>query len=147
MSENIIKRSFQAAYGTFNVLQFVEAKQADSKCSKIFRLIALQWYPRSDLQALGTEFFAIVNIGITSVTDDHAGGLETFGGDAWNYTNINFGYDLEAALFGNLWIDKDCDGVQDAGQHSVTFDASELLITLNALVYRAGICPNNQNQK
>lgn len=48
-------------------------------------------------------------------------GTATYGTtDAYNYTNINFGYTLSAALFGYVWRDVDGDGLRDSGEPGIS---------------------------
>ncbi len=43
-------------------------------------------------------------------------GVDTWGGNSWDVSNINFGYSVQPSLFGNVWEDKDGDGAQAVGE-------------------------------
>lgn len=48
-------------------------------------------------------------------------GTSTYGtADPYNYTQINFGYTLAAALFGSVWRDADADGTWDEGEPALS---------------------------
>ena len=70
---------FERAFG---VVQFVEAEEPDAEGAEIGTFVALQGDAGSDLQAGGERLLAALQFGVGGVADDHARGLEAFGGDA-----------------------------------------------------------------
>ncbi len=53
-------------------------------------------------------------------------GVDTWGGNSWDITKINFGYAVQPSLFGNVWEDIDGDGVQETGEEGMSGVTVEL---------------------
>src|SRR3546814_2637976 len=68
----------QGLHGPFDVMQFVQAEQAQAKRLEIVSLIALQRHPGGSLQAGFGEFFGGPYAVIVGVADHHARRLEAF---------------------------------------------------------------------
>jgi uncharacterized repeat protein (TIGR01451 family) len=47
-------------------------------------------------------------------------GTDTWAGQSWDVTNINFGYSVQAALFGNVWRDYDGNGIRSLGEPGIS---------------------------
>ena len=59
--ENLVQGLLKVRDGAVDVVQFVQAEQADAESLEIRRLITLQRHASSRLQPLAQEFFAVQN--------------------------------------------------------------------------------------
>ena len=78
-SNDLVQRGCQLRNCAINILQFVETEQTDAERPEISTLIALQRDTCSNLQSLRKKLGAVLQLGITGVTDDNARRLEALG--------------------------------------------------------------------
>ena len=72
----------QDGEGEGDVLQFVEAEQADAEAFEVGGFVHLQGNAGGDLQALGGKGAAVLQGGVVGVADDDAGRGVVLRGDA-----------------------------------------------------------------